>query len=141
MDFKNSKMFWFVVSVVLLITIILINANKQSITGNIVEASDKSETTDTVSLEEFAQCLTDKGVKLYGAFWCPHCNNQKQAFKEGLANLTYVECALPEGGQTQACKEAGIRAYPTWIFQNGKRVEGELSLERISQLSGCPLHN
>jgi hypothetical protein len=28
----------------------------------------------------FAQCLKDKDAKFYGAFWCPHCQNQKAMF-------------------------------------------------------------
>jgi len=29
---------------------------------------------------EFAKCLTQKGAKMYGTFWCPHCQNQKKEF-------------------------------------------------------------
>ncbi|MDK2849537.1 MAG: hypothetical protein PWP03_81 [Candidatus Woesearchaeota archaeon] len=137
MNFENKKVFWFVISVVLLIFIIVVNGRLKTsttITSNIV-----SNNTSGSALERFAQCLTDKGVKLYGAYWCPHCREQKEAFKEGLVNLTYIECSNPDGSQTQACREAGIRAYPTWIFQDGKRIEGELSLQKISQLSGCKL--
>ena len=149
MDHENSKMLWFSVSVVLLITIILVNAHKEnaSINANLnaeIEANHeetKIQETKPSALEKFAQCLTDKGVKLYGAYWCSHCKHQKKMFKEGLKNLTYVECEKPSGGQTEPCRETGIRAYPTWIFQNGKRVIGELSLEQISKLSGCTLEN
>ena len=31
-------------------------------------------------LDGFAQCLKDKGAIFYGAFWCPHCQNQKKMF-------------------------------------------------------------
>ncbi|MEK7133297.1 MAG: hypothetical protein AAB771_01260, partial [Patescibacteria group bacterium] len=31
-------------------------------------------------LDEFTQCLKDKGAVFYGAFWCPHCQNQKAMF-------------------------------------------------------------
>ena len=24
----------------------------------------------------FARCLGDRGVKMYGAWWCPHCQEQ-----------------------------------------------------------------
>ena len=30
--------------------------------------------------DSFAQCLTDDGVKMYGAWWCPHCQSQKKLF-------------------------------------------------------------
>ena len=32
-------------------------------------------------LDQFALCLGDKGAVFYGAFWCPHCQNQKKMFK------------------------------------------------------------
>lgn len=34
---------------------------------------------------------------MYGAFWCSHCYDQKQAFgAEAMAAFPYVEC-YPEG--------------------------------------------
>lgn len=30
--------------------------------------------------DDFAKCLSEKGVKFYGAFWCSHCANQKAMF-------------------------------------------------------------
>jgi len=93
---------------------------------------------ELVSLyDDFAKCLTSKGVKLYGASWCPHCTSQKAAFKESLKYLTYVECAASGGGQTPACAEAQITAYPTWEFPDGQKIQGALPFEQISQYSGC----
>jgi len=31
--------------------------------------------------DDFAKCLTQNGVKFYGTYWCPHCNNQKRTLK------------------------------------------------------------
>lgn len=31
-------------------------------------------------LDTFAQCLKEKDSTFYGAFWCPHCQNQKAMF-------------------------------------------------------------
>ena len=28
--------------------------------------------------DALASCLADKGVKFFGAFWCSHCQKQKQ---------------------------------------------------------------
>ena len=36
--------------------------------------------------DAFAQCLKTQGVLFYGAFWCPHCQNQKALF--GFSVLT-----------------------------------------------------
>lgn len=90
--------------------------------------------------DAFAQCLTDSGATFYGAFWCPHCNEQKQFFGKSQKLIPYVECSTADRrGQTPICNEAGIEAYPTWEFGDGTRVEGRYSLIELSQLSGCPL--
>ncbi len=74
---------------------------------------------------------------MYGAFWCPHCDNQKRLFGDGWKYVRYVECSLQDRTQSQACSDAGITAYPTWEFPGGSRVEGALSLAQIEKLSGC----
>lgn len=90
--------------------------------------------------DNFARCLADSGVKMYGAYWCPHCNNQKQMFGNSWQYVNYIECSLPnKAGQTEVCNQAGIRAYPTWEFQDNKRFEGELTFEQLSQYSNCKL--
>jgi len=90
--------------------------------------------------DEFAKCLSENGVTMYGAYWCPHCNAQKQMFGNSWSQVNYVECSLPnKAGQTQVCTESGIKSYPTWEFQDGLRIEGEMPLEKISSLSGCNL--
>jgi hypothetical protein len=88
---------------------------------------------------QLAQCLTDKGVKMYGAYWCPHCQAQKKQFGDAFKKVTYVECAIPgdSRGQTQACKDQNIEGYPTWIFQDGSRVSGEQTFETLAEKSGC----
>jgi hypothetical protein len=90
--------------------------------------------------DEFAKCLSENDVTMYGAYWCPHCNAQKQMFGNSWSQVNYVECSLPnKAGQTQECTESGIKSYPTWEFQNSLRIEGEMPLEKISSLSGCNL--
>lgn len=90
----------------------------------------------------FAQCLADKGVKFYGAYWCPHCQAQKKVFGSRAASkLNYIECAVPgnNSDQTQTCKDANITSYPTWIFADGSRETGEKSLDDLAEKSGCSL--
>jgi len=93
-------------------------------------------------LDEFAQCLAEKGIAMYGADWCPHCQNEKKAFGDSFRLVPYVEC--PD--DPQKCLAAGINGYPTWVFSaspaggpNGKKLEGEQGLEKLSQESGCIL--
>ncbi len=88
-----------------------------------------------------AKHLASKGIKEYGAFWCPHCFEQKQLFgKEAAAILkdqkVYVECD-PQGTKPdpKACSAAGIKGFPTWII-NGQQHSGTQTLEELAQLSG-----
>lgn len=88
----------------------------------------------------FASCLSEKGAKFYGAFWCPHCRNQKNIFGKSSKNLPYIECSTPDGnGQLAVCTEAGIESYPTWIFSDGSKENGELTLEKLAEKTTCQL--
>ena len=83
-----------------------------------------------------ARHLTATGVKLYGAYWCPHCTDQKQMFGKAAAQLPYIECdARSPVGKPAVCATAKIRAFPTWDIA-GTRYEGVLSLEELARLSG-----
>ncbi len=97
---------------------------------------------DKAKLDNFARCLGDKKAVMYGAFYCEHCKEQKDLFGDSAQYLPYVEC-VEKGTRkiTDQCKTLGIRKTPTWIFeQSGDRIEGKvLSLQELSQKSGCPL--
>lgn len=89
---------------------------------------------EAAPFDQFAQCLTDKGVKMYGADTCPHCQEQKKSFKGSFDKVNYVEC----NSNPQECQKAEIMAYPTWEI-NGNKTEGRKSLSELAELSGCPL--
>ncbi|MBI5798638.1 MAG: hypothetical protein HZB10_01775 [Candidatus Yonathbacteria bacterium] len=91
------------------------------------------------ALEEFAQCLTANGVKMYGAYWCPHCQNQKELFGDTFKYVTYIECASNENLEKKVCEKAGVERFPTWFFSDGSRIEGELSLDKLSEKTKCIL--
>lgn len=92
------------------------------------------------NLDGFTQCLKEKETILYGAFWCPHCQRQKELFGQSEKYLPYVECSTPDGkNQLSICKDKKITGYPTWEFKDGSRLEGEISLEKLSQKTGCKL--
>ena len=93
----------------------------------------------SVEVDNFAACLTENGVLMYGTFWCPHCIAQKNLFGKSFDRITYIECSLPDGqGQTEFCNEMGIESYPTWEFKNGERLTGKLSFDELAERSGCP---
>jgi len=86
---------------------------------------------------ELAAHLTEIGAKKYGAYWCPHCFEQKQLFgKEAFSKINYIECD-PKGknAQPQVCKGAGVKSYPNWEI-NGELIEGVKTLDELADLSG-----
>ena len=90
--------------------------------------------------DSFAQCLATKQAKMYGLYWCPHCIEQKQMFGEAFHYVPYVECAIRGSSEMAAqCKIAGIKLFPTWQFGVEPPKEGVLSLEALSDKTGCSL--
>jgi glutaredoxin len=87
------------------------------------------------ALDEFAQCLREKQITMYGAEWCPHCQNEKKAFGSSFQFVPYVECP----NEPQKCLGLKIKSYPTWILPSERRLEGEQGLAKLSQESGCAL--
>lgn len=87
---------------------------------------------------ELAQCLTEKDVKMYGAFWCPHCESQKKLFGDDFRYITYVECdPRGENGDREACLKAGVERYPTWIFPGQEPIIGEQEPAALAKKANC----
>jgi len=83
-----------------------------------------------------AQHLTATNAKMYGAYWCPHCLDQKKAFGDAKKLVPYVECdPKGENPQPALCQQKGIKGYPTWEI-NGKMLSGERSLDELATESG-----
>jgi len=90
--------------------------------------------------DEFAKCLTEEGAKFYGAFWCPHCAEQKKLFGNSIDYVNYIECSTPDQkSQTQICIDENIIGYPTWEFLDGSRLSGVQPLEILGSKTGCVL--
>ncbi len=84
--------------------------------------------------QEFAECLAEKGVVMYGSDLCPHCNDQKEIFGEHFKHINYVNCEQ----ERETCIAAGVTAYPTWVIE-GIHYRGTKSIEKLAELSGCEL--
>ncbi len=101
----------------------------------LVREGKKPGTYDT-----FAQCISDSGATFYGAFWCPHCQEQKRMFGKSAKLLPYVECSEPNGkGQLSVCTDAGVTGYPTWQFADGSKKGGRLDFEELATATNCSL--
>ncbi|KAJ4841626.1 hypothetical protein Tsubulata_004921 [Turnera subulata] len=94
-----------------------------------------------------ARHLHSIGAKMYGAFWCSHCLEQKEMFgKEAYEVLDYVEC-FPDGYRkgtkiAKACADAKIEGFPTWVINGQVRnyslqvLSGEQELPQLAEASG-----
>jgi len=90
------------------------------------------------AVDEFAKCLTEKGVTMYGTFWCPHCAKTKAKFGPSFQYIDYVECdARGDNEQSELCIEREIEGYDTWEFADGSRILSEPSFDELAEKSGC----
>lgn len=84
-----------------------------------------------------AEHLSASGARMYTAYWCPHCHEQKELFgKQATAKLTVIECA-PDGRDSQKalCDAKKIEGFPTWEI-NGQLDSGVKPLQKLADLSG-----
>jgi len=86
--------------------------------------------------EAFAKYLTKIGAVMYGAYWCPYCDQQKKLFGENFIHVKYVECD-PRGDNSNPmlCKYKEIKKYPTWEI-GGEMFEGVYTLKELEKMSG-----
>ena len=102
-----------------------------------VQASGGTRTAADPYLLELAQHLEQRGIRFYGAAWCPHCQEQKALFGAAADAVPYVECAPhgPKAPRATACELGEINRYPTWII-DGRKIERVLPIEQLAGLSG-----
>jgi len=88
-------------------------------------------------LKGLAIHLSEHGARFYGAYWCPHCEQQKEMFEASADRLPFVECTPDgrKGAVSRACRDADIKDYPTWIIAN-RRSTGVITLKELARLSG-----
>ena len=104
------------------------------ITAFLVVVGCSNGNVDPGELDSFAQCLTEKNVKMFGTEWCSHCKNQKALFGNSFQNVDYIDCDKSQ----QVCANAGVTGYPTWQIE-GQNHPGGQSLQKLASLSGCDL--
>mmetsp|Transcript_980 Transcript_980/g.1278 ORF Transcript_980/g.1278 Transcript_980/m.1278 type:complete len:263 (+) Transcript_980:275-1063(+) len=89
----------------------------------------------TTRANQIASRLGKLGAIMYGAYWCPHCNSQKNMFgKEAMKKIKYIECA--EDGKDTATKSLACTAlagYPTWEI-DGAQFPGERTFDEFETI-------
>ena len=116
---KILKNPWTYLVIILILFVVLYGY--KSITGRVIQGQ----------YDEFANYLTEQGVKMYGTEWCSHCQNQKKLFGNSFQYIDYIDCDKNKN----ECSIVGVTGYPTWSI-NGQNYPGEQSLERLAQLAG-----
>lgn len=125
MKYASSSFYLYAVAILVVISLIVFAVKQQSAPAE---------------HDAFAQCLTDHGVKMFGAWWCPHCQKQKALFGKSFEKINYIECSSPGSQEmNQTCKDAKIEGYPTWEFKDKTRVSGEQTLEDLGKKAECTL--
>mmetsp|Transcript_25435 Transcript_25435/g.33211 ORF Transcript_25435/g.33211 Transcript_25435/m.33211 type:complete len:405 (+) Transcript_25435:76-1290(+) len=91
-----------------------------------------SSSAQAIRLSERLKALD---AKMYGAYWCSHCYDQKQAFgKEAYKNIKYIECSKKGvNSETDKCQIRDVPGYPTWEI-NGELYPGERSLDMLEKI-------
>lgn len=89
-----------------------------------------------------AQCLTEKGVVMYGSSRCAVCAKTRALFGPAFQYIEEIECYPgEENSQTELCLSQKIAGTPTWVMeQNGveqKRQQGFMTIEELREFSGC----
>lgn len=84
-----------------------------------------------------ARYLTRSDAKMYGAFSCSYCQDQKELFgQKAFSQIEYIECDLKgKNPRPNLCKTANIQAFPTWQIDD-ELYQGVRSLEELADLSG-----
>jgi uncharacterized membrane protein len=85
-----------------------------------------------------ARYLASTGAVMYGAYWCPHCQEQKEMFSEAASMLPYVECdPTGRGARPDLCRQASVKSFPTWVIGD-QRLVGTQSLDTLARASRFP---
>lgn len=123
-DNKSKNNIMWVALVILVVAIVLA----------VIFFLPKQDSSKYENLDEFASCLTEKGAVMYGAYWCSHCQAQKEEFGSSFKNINYVECTE----KPDQCTAAGVQGYPTWVIASTTLV-GEQTLETLAVHTNCAL--
>ena len=112
--------------------------------SNAVDFSNDTEkvspaitTSSTPQKIKFAKFLNENNIKMYSAYWCPHCHDQKQLFgKKAVKELVVVECAQDgKNSQYELCREKQIEGFPSWEI-NGEIYSGTKDLNDLAIMTG-----
>lgn len=105
-----------------------------------------AKTVPSGTYDTFAQCVYEKGMRMYGAKTCSYCIKQRALFGDAVKYIKEIECdPRYPNAETERCIAKKIERTPTWILENTagdtvKRFDpGVLSLQTLAEETGCVL--
>jgi hypothetical protein len=94
--------------------------------------------TDDPAAATLAQCLTEKWAIMYGTERCSHCQAQKELFwSAAFPIIKFVDCDK----EKNICALAGVKGYPTRVFADKSRLEGQQTFETLATKTWCTVDN
>ena len=134
---KRKQSFPLIIMVVLSVLILVVAG---------VLLTKKKESIVDGKYDTFAQCLYDKGMRMYGSVTCSFCARQRAIFEGSFEHIKEIECD-PRNADNEAerCIAKDITHTPTWILEDAEgndieRLEaGVHSLEKLSEVAQCEL--
>lgn len=104
---------------------------------NLNTAKQKTKTSAIPGKLALAMHLKQTGAKMYGTYWCSSCQRQLYRFGAEAANqINYIECdPAGKNSQTDLCRQANIRAFPTWEINGYLYPPGGMRLEALADFS------
>lgn len=84
--------------------------------------------------DDFAKCLSEKEVIVYGNDYCSYTSTQLNYFGKSKKYLNYVRCVDDE----ELCNNKNIDVTPTWEI-DGEMYEQVQNFEKLSSLTGCEI--
>ncbi len=108
-------------------------SNAIGISKSTEKVSPAITTTSSPQKIKFAKFLSDNNIKMFSAYWCPHCHDQKQLFgKKAVDELSIIECAQDgKNNQYKLCREKQIEGFPSWEI-NGEIYSGVKDLNDLA---------
>lgn len=113
-----------IVLIILVIVFYFITSIITKYTGFFIIGSNKN----------FESCLKEKTIFVY-----INSNNPEETLgnfeiKEYLENINIFNCLRDK----EYCNSKSINYFPTWFIE-GEKIEGDISLEVLTEASGCEL--
>ena len=118
-------------------TTVVSNNQQQSTTKTKLFSPPAITADSSTKAIQVGKTLQSLDAKMYGAYWCSHCYDQKQILGKQVFEknyVQYVECSKDGvDSQTKLCKSKDVPGYPTWEIK-GNLFPGQVDLDELQDI-------